>query len=148
MPTTRHLVKRFLQDEIREDNFRASYKIRKGILIRIWSQECQYLNQLWEDLKIISFYETKCTIRFIKVRFNCKSKKKWGKRMDGNYVHWGGRGFWRFMENSIKNLYFSFWNPSLKVANSLSMSLSLSLSISLFTFYSCVVVYLRLKWII
>ena len=44
------------------------------------------------DLMIISFYETKCKICFIKVRFNCKSKKKWGKRMDGNYVHCGVGG--------------------------------------------------------
>ena len=41
------------------------------------------LNQLSEDLKIIFLTETKCKIRFIYVRFDCK-RKKWG----------GGGGEW------------------------------------------------------
>ena len=39
------------------------------------AKECQYLNQLEEDLKVTFLTETKCKIRFIYVRFNCKRKK-------------------------------------------------------------------------
>ena len=39
------------------------------------AEECQYLNQLQEDLKVIFLTETKCKIRFIYVGFNCKRKK-------------------------------------------------------------------------
>ena len=41
------------------------------------------LNQLYEDLKVIFFIETKCRIRFIYVGFNCK-RKKGGKEMSRN----------------------------------------------------------------
>ena len=37
------------------------------------------LNQLEENLKVIFLTETKCKIRLIYVRFNCK-RKKWGKK--------------------------------------------------------------------
>ena len=45
--------------------------------ISIWqsatgaAEECQYLNQLLEDLKVIFLTETKCKIRFVYVGFNC-----------------------------------------------------------------------------
>ena len=42
-----------------------------------------------EDLKMIFLTETKCKIRFIYVGVNCK-RKKWGKKMSGNYDHQGG----------------------------------------------------------
>ena len=37
------------------------------------------LNQLYKDIRAIFFTETKCKIRFVYVRFNCK-RKKWGKK--------------------------------------------------------------------
>ena len=46
------------------------------------AKECQYLNQLEEDLKVTFLTETKCKIRFIYVGFNCK-RKKWDKKMSG-----------------------------------------------------------------
>ena len=40
---------------------------------------------------MIFLTETKYKIRFIYVGFNCK-RKKWGKKMSGNYDHKGGGG--------------------------------------------------------
>ena len=46
-------------------------------------------------------------------------EKKWGKKMSGNYdhygnpVHYGGRGGRRLMEKTILNFYFDYLNPSL-----------------------------------
>ena len=56
----------------------------------------------------------KCKIRFIYVGFNCK-RKKWGKKMSGNFAIKGGGegGVGRLMANAILNFHFDYLNPSL-----------------------------------
>ena len=49
-------------------------------------------------LNVIFLTETKCKIRFIYVGVNCK--KKWGKKMSGNYDRQEGGRFRRLMEKT------------------------------------------------
>ena len=72
------------------------------------------LNQLYKDIRAIFFTETKCKIRFVYVRFNCK-RKKWGKKMDGNCVHLeeGGEGSNAQWQIPLLNFHLVFRNTSL-----------------------------------
>ena len=53
------------------------------------AEECQYLNQLKEDLKVIFLTQIKCKIRFIFVGFNCK-EKEWDKKWMAIFAIKGG----------------------------------------------------------
>ena len=57
----------------------------------------------------------KCKIRFIYVGSNYK-RKKWGKKMSGNFaIKGGGGGGGPLRENAILNFHFDFLHPSLTV---------------------------------
>ena len=56
----------------------------------------------------------KCKIRFIYVGFNCK-RKKWGKKMSGNYIDKVRGGVGRLMVKFILNFHFDYWNISLGI---------------------------------
>ena len=82
------------------------------MIIRGAAKECQYLNQLEEDSKVIFLTETKCKIRFIYVGFNNKRKKS-GVKKNLEICAIKGGGVGPLMANAILNFHFDFLTPSL-----------------------------------